>query len=164
MILCFQPADHVEITGTLPPLSHMPSRSESVCAEFRRYEAVPPPPDKRTRFFLTGRRIIGYIGREKLVPARSGVCGVSSSSGYTSLRFPVEEDFMEVKRGTRFQAAAFCLAVQIYTLQPIAHIAFLEEGGIVKSYTVIVGKDGGASLKCIVGCFGMWPEHEFQLR
>jgi len=34
-------------------------------------------------------------------------------------------------------------------------MAFLKEGGIVKSRTVALDKDGEASVKFLVGCFGV---------
>ena len=91
----------------------------------------------------------------ELVSAQSGVCSLKSSSGHNSLSFSIGEESMHATRGTKSWVPTFCFAVPLYPFQLMAHIAFLKEGGIVKSCTVARDKDGGASVKIMIGCFGV---------
>jgi len=50
----------------------------------------------------------------------------------------------------------FCVSqVSISTFQLIAHFELLKEGGIFKSYTIILSRYGVATVKFIVDSFGV---------
>lgn len=54
---------------------------------------------------------------------------------------------MYVVQGIRSSVAISCLAVWIYAFPLMAYMASLKEGGIVQSYTVILGKGGEVSVE-----------------
>jgi hypothetical protein len=39
-------------------------------------------------------------------------------------------------------------------------LGFWKEGGREKPYTIILGRYGVATVKFIVGCFGVWPKQK----
>jgi hypothetical protein len=93
----------------------------------------------------------------KLVLVQSDICSFEVIQRVRRYSFLVEEELL---CKTRSYGGSIVLHCHFFSFKLIAHFELSKEGGIVKSYTTILGKYCVSIVKFIIGCFGVLPKNK----